>query len=161
MGWKTDEGCDRDSVGAGIHHSVWGSTLYRRKLLSVSKLEDEEGNPTSTGEAQAAAGLDQVEAWGLRDNVKAFVFETTASNTGVKQGAIFMILKEVGTPVFFLACRHHVCVLIAKACWYSIFEADLSHECKFFCDIKEDWKNFDTSSETVIVTLDKDLLGSI
>ena len=122
-------------------------------------MEDEKGNPTSTGEAQAAAVLDQVDAWGLRDNVKAFVFDTTASNTGVKQGATVRVLKELGRPVFFLACRHHVCELIAKACWYSIFEADLSPECKFFSDIKEDWKNFDTSSEAIIVTLDKDLVG--
>ena len=54
------------------------------KLLSVSKLEDDEGNPTSAGEAQAAAVLDQVEARGLRDNVKAFVFDTTVSYSGVK-----------------------------------------------------------------------------
>ena len=140
-------------IVSGAPHYIEG------KLLSVSKLEDEEGNPTSTGEAQAAAVLDQVDAWGLRYNVKAFVFDTTASNTGVKQGATVRVLKELGRPVFFLACRHHVCELIAKACWYSIFEADLSPECKFFSDIKEDWKNFDTSSEAIIVTLDKDLVG--
>ena len=138
---------------SGAPHYIEG------KLLSVSKLEDEEGNPTSTGEAQAAAVMEQLEVWGLKDNVKAFVFDTTASNTGVKQGATVRILKELGRPVFFLACRHHVSELIAKACWYSIFEADLSPECKFFRDVKDNWKNFDTSSEAVIITLEKDLVG--
>ena len=51
---------------SGAPHFIEG------KLLSVSKLEDEEGNPTSTGEAQAAAVMKQLEVWGLKDNVKAF-----------------------------------------------------------------------------------------
>ena len=55
---------------SGAPHFIEG------KLLSVSKLEDEKGNPTSTGEAQAAAVMEQLEVWGLKDNVKAFVFDT-------------------------------------------------------------------------------------
>ena len=44
--------------------------------------------------------------------------------------------------------------LLVKACWYSIFEADLSPDCKFFASIKEEWASFDTSSETEFLTLD-------
>ena len=59
-----------------------------------------------------------------------------------------------------MACRHHVSELIAKACWYCIFEADLSPDCKFFVDIKKDWDNIDTSSEAEFQTLGKDVQGS-
>ena len=49
--------------------------------------------------------------------------------------------------------------LVVKACWYCLFEADLSPECKFFADIKEEWGSLDTSSQADIITLDKDLQG--
>ena len=79
---------------------VSGAPHYKEgKLLSVSMLEDEDGNPTSTGEAQTKAVVEQIDIWGIRDNVKALVFDTTA---------IVRLLKELGRPVFFLACRHHV-----------------------------------------------------
>ena len=129
------------------------------KLLSVTKLEDEDGNPTSTGEAQAQAVLEEIERWGLRDNVKALVFDTTASNSGVKKGATVRLMKELGRPVLFLACRHHVCELIAKSCWYALFEEDLGPENKFFSQIKNDWSSIEADSESDILTLDQDLDG--
>ena len=46
--------------------------------------------------------------------------------------------------------------LIVKACWYCIFEADLSPDCKFFAGIKDEWGSFDTSSEAEILTLQLD-----
>ena len=129
------------------------------KILSVSKLVDEEGNPTSTGEAQAAAGLEQLKIWGVEKNIVALVFDTTSSNSGVHRGATVRLQTALGRPVFFLACRHHVSELIVKACWYSIFEADLSPDCKFFADIRSEWASLDTSSEAVIFTLDMDVQG--
>ena len=117
------------------------------KILSVSKLMDEDGNPTSTGEAQAWAVQVEIKAWGLENAIVAVVFDTTASNTGKYRGATVRLQQFLGRPVFFLACRHHVSELIAKACWYCIFEADLSPDCKFFVDIKKDWANIDSCSE--------------
>ena len=49
--------------------------------------------------------------------------------------------------------------LVIKACWYSIFEADLSPECKFFSDIKEEWESHNITSQTEFITLSKDLQG--
>ena len=45
-------------------------TFLEGKLLSVTKLEDEDGNPTSTGEAQAQAVLEEIERWELWDTEK-------------------------------------------------------------------------------------------
>ena len=129
------------------------------KILNVSKLVNEEGNPTSSGLAQAAACLEQVKVWGVEKNIVALVFDTTSSNSGVHRGATVRLQTALGRLVFFLACRHHVSELKVKAVWYSIFEADLSPDCKFFADIRDEWASLNTSSEAVIMTLDKDVQG--
>ena len=65
-----------------------GSPYYLEgKILSASKLVDEDGNPTSTGEAQALAVLVQLKEWGVDKNIVALVFDTTSSNSGVHRGA--------------------------------------------------------------------------
>ena len=68
----------------------------------MTKLVDKEGNPTSTGEAQADAVMEQIGAWGLKENVKALVFDTTASNSGVRKGATVRLMQALGIPVFSL-----------------------------------------------------------
>ena len=96
---------------------------------------NEEGDPTSSGETQAKASLQQIHEWELGEVIRALVFDTTASNTGLWKGAAVRIMKDLGRLVFFLACRHHICELIAKACWYAVFEEDLGPECKLFAGI--------------------------
>ena len=132
---------------SGAPHYIEG------KLLSVTKLTNEDGKPTSTGEAQADAVLKNIEDWGVGEDIVAFVFDTTASNSGRVKGATVRLQKTLGRPILFLGCRHHVSELIVKACWYSVFEADLSPDCKFFADIKEEWGGFDTSAEAEFLTL--------
>ena len=127
--------------------------------MCVCKLLNEDGEPTSTGEAQAEAVLEQVKAWEVEENIVALVFDTTASNSGAHRGATVRLQRALGRPVLFLACRHHVSELVIKACWYSIFEADLSPECKFFSDIKEEWESHNITSQTEFITLSKDLQG--
>ena len=144
------------------HESVLvsGSPHYLEgKILCVCKLLNEDGEPTSTGEAQAEAVLEQVKAWEVEENIVALVFDTTASNSGAHRGATVRLQRALGRPVLFLACRHHVSELVIKACWYSIFEADLSPECKFFSDIKEEWESHNITSQTEFITLSKDLQG--
>ena len=78
---------------------VSGSPHYLEgKILCVAKLMDEEGNPTSTGEAQADAVLGQVKAWSVEENIVALVFDTTASNTGVHRGATVRLQAALGRP---------------------------------------------------------------
>ena len=87
---------------------VSGSPNYvEGKLLAVSVLENKNGEATSTGEAQALAVIEEVERWGLEKNTVAFVFDTTASNTGVSKGATVRLQKYLERPIFFLGCRHH------------------------------------------------------
>ena len=153
----------QDVTGTPQEHEailVSGSPHYLEgKLLSVTKLVDEDGQPTSTGEAQALAVLVQLREWGVDKNIMALVFDTTASNSGVHRGATVRLQSALDRPVFFLACRHHVSELIIKACWYSLFEDDLSPDCKFFADIKEQWSSLDTSGNAGFLTLPRRLHG--
>ena len=103
--------------------------------------------------------MEQIQAWGIADDIVAFVFDITASNTGRKKGATIRLQQVLGRPVFFLGCRHHISELVVKAVWYSIFEEDLSPENKFFREIKEDWGKLDTSPEAEFFTLDKNIQG--
>ena len=93
----------------------------------------------------------------MEKNIIALVYDTIASNTGVHRGATVRLQAALGSPVFLLSCRHHMSELVVKACWYCLFEAYRSPECKFLGDIKEEWSSFDTSSQADIITLDKDL----
>ena len=82
----------------------------------------------------------------------AFVFDTTSRNTGAQRGATVRLLKELGRPEFFFGCRPHISELIVKACWHSLFEIDLSPECKFFSDNKKERDSLYTSSEAEFLT---------
>ena len=79
-----------------------GPHYLEGKLLNVSKLFSEDGGPTSTGEAQANAVLEQIKLCDVADKIVALVFDTTSSNTGRRRGATVRILKSLSSPFFFL-----------------------------------------------------------
>ena len=137
---------------------VAGAPHYQEgKLLSVSRLVNEAGKPTSTGLAQAQAVLKEVEQWNLGESIRSFVFDTTASNSGLRKGCCVRVMKSLGKVVFFCGCRHHVCELVAKNCWYTLFEEDLSPDCKFFMEVQEGLATVDTSNEAEITELSGNL----
>jgi hypothetical protein len=72
------------------------------KLLCIPKLA------SGTGQAMADAIFKVVSDWGVTDNIKAFSFDTTASNTGKKNGACVLLERLLQREVLHLACRHHI-----------------------------------------------------
>ena len=124
------------------------------KLLGVPSLVDEDGNTTSTGLAQFEGARDLVKTWNLENSVRGLVFDTTASNSGVKQGACKRMEDWLERPVLWLACRHHVAELIAKASWYELFEEDLGPDNGFFVQFKNDWPNLNTGADFPTKKLD-------
>ena len=52
--------------------------------------------------------------YGLLEKAEAVVFDTTASNTGVRQGCVFLFEKIIQRAVLWLACRHHTSELFIK-----------------------------------------------
>jgi hypothetical protein len=53
---------------------------------------------------------------GAMQNITALSFDTTASNTGVRNSAFFLLEKAIGRNLLNLACRHHVHELLVKKC---------------------------------------------
>ena len=90
------------------------------KILDVIELTDEDGNPTSTGLAQAEANIDTIMEWGVANNIVAFNFDTTASNTGHWSGSAIRLNQFLDRPVLYLACRHHVFDLLAKNTFHKV-----------------------------------------
>jgi len=71
-------------------------------LLGVPKIGQE------TGKEQPNACFVTLDEWGLMDQVHGLVFDTTASNTGLKNGACAFIESSIGQELACVACRHHV-----------------------------------------------------
>ena len=71
------------------------------KLLAVPKLSSGKGIDITN------AVIECLEDWNLANNIQAMCFDTTASNTGNKQGACTIIESKLGRSLLQLACRHH------------------------------------------------------
>ena len=68
----------------------------------MTNLLDDERNDTIDGEAEGDAVMKQIETSVLRENVKAFVFDNTASNAGAKRGATVMQITWKNSFLFCL-----------------------------------------------------------
>ena len=152
-----------DSVGEGWEAEailVSGAPNWLEgKLLDVAELVDEEGGPSSTGQAQFQANKEMIKLWDLKRDVRAFVFDTTASNTGCRKGCCTLLEKWLGRQVLWLGCRHHISELVAKGSWHSVFDEDLSPDNKLMSSFKKMWDDLDTSSEADLFTITEDLPG--
>ena len=111
------------------------------KVIGIPRLMDEDGNPTSTGEAQFEACLELIEEWEVIKNICAICYDTTSSNTGIHRGACTRIEVYLDKKIFWFGCRHHVPELIAGASWYRMFDEDPGpHQ-----QVKNVWPELDTS----------------
>ena len=124
------------------------------KIIDVVELTDEDGRPTSTGLAQAEAVFASIQTWGVADNIVAFNFDTTASNTGIHFGAAIRLNYLLDRPVLYLACRHHVLDLLAKNTFHKIVGYDPSPDVAMFKRMKDLFPNIDTSDSIMTFDLD-------
>ena len=74
----------------------------------------------------------------------ALVFDTTASNSGWKNGAAKILEELLGRKVFYNACRHHVYELVVGAVWKCLFgKTTTGPENTFFNQFKSRWPSID------------------
>ncbi len=64
--------------------------------------------PTASGADQMDQVIQHLEDWRVKDQVIATVFDTTASNTGVRMGCAALIEAHLNRAILWLACRHHI-----------------------------------------------------
>jgi hypothetical protein len=86
-------------------------------LLGVSKIGH------GTGKDQAEACLVTLDNWGLRSQVRGLLFDTTASNTGLKNGACTFLEDSLQVELAWVACRHHGMEVVLASVFNTLFGA--------------------------------------
>lgn len=110
------------------------------KQLGIPKLLN------GTGNSQANAVLSLVNEWKLADRIHFMCFDTTASNTGIRNGACKIIEDKLGKPLIGLACRHHIIRLIVSNVFKCTMEQKTSGpEICIFQKFQTCWDDIDKS----------------
>lgn len=72
------------------------------QLLGVPKIE------SGSGELTATAVYKTVSSRGIADKIKSMSFDTTAVNTGTRNGACVLLEQKMQKDMLWLPCRHHI-----------------------------------------------------
>ena len=99
--------------------------------------------PNSTGIVQAEACCSAIREYGLEDQLKGLVFDTTASNTGLLQGACIKIQQMLGKELLWMACRHHVLEVILSDVFKYEYGPSTGPNISLFSRFKEQWHSLD------------------
>ncbi|KAK7572169.1 hypothetical protein V9T40_012805 [Parthenolecanium corni] len=111
------------------------------QLLSVPDLN------VSTGQEIASAVYDVLEEYNLSNKVQAFVFDTTASNTGRLNGACVHLERKLERDILWLPCRHHIFELVLQGVFQELKIATMSGpDIPLFKRFKKEWEKFDLSN---------------
>lgn len=116
---------DRLSVGVTGHNVD--------KILGIAKLS------AGTGEAQAKAVIHLLNFWDIIGDVIGMSFDTTASNTGSKNGACVVLEKHIGRNLLYFACRHHVHEIIVAGVFGSLFGPSSGPNIPLFQRFQQYW----------------------
>jgi hypothetical protein len=84
-----------------------------------------------------------MDEWGLRDQVRGLVFDTTASNTGLKNGACTFIEDSIGQQLAWVACRHHVMELVLVSAFTTLFGPTGGPDVAMFKRFQQRWSYVD------------------
>ena len=109
------------------------------KLLGVPVITN------STGEEQANATFGLAREWELIDQVRALVFDTTASNSGWRIGACVKLEALLQKKLFMLACRHRVFERILCAVHKELFGPTSGPDNSDFTEFRDSlWRYINT-----------------
>lgn len=98
--------------------------------------------PAGTGVEIASAVYDSLEEYQVLDRIEAFVFDTTALNTGKFKGACNILEKKIRRDILFLGCRHHVFEIILAAVFNETkICSSTGPEVSLFKKFKKQWSN--------------------
>lgn len=77
--------------------------------------------------------------------VNVICFDTTASNTGRKNGACPLIEQDLGKQLLYFACRHHIFELVSEAVFSVQIKTSCSPDVLLFKRFKSKWSCIDNS----------------
>ena len=109
-------------------------------LLGVPKIGCE------TGKHQAEACLATLDECGIRQQVCGLVFDTTASNTGLKNGACTFIEQSLGRELVWVACHHYVTELVLASVSRALSGPTGGPDVALFKQFQQGWPYIDHST---------------
>lgn len=87
-------------------------------LVSGQSVDQLLGDPkieSGSGELTATAVYETVSSWGIADKIKSMSFNTTAVNTGTRNGACVLLEQKMQKDMLWLPCRHHILEIMLEA----------------------------------------------
>lgn len=115
-----------------------------------------------TGELMAKVVVEEVDRFELRRHIVGISFDTTASNTGLVQGACTRIEKYFERTLLWLACRHHTHELILKDVFNECYPVPSSGpDIKIFRKFQKVWDSLNKKLYTTMLDEEDSLLGFI
>ena len=121
---KLVEGMADEGIAERLPILVSGDGI--QKLLMVPKLA------AGTGVLTGQAVYDAAKEWDLVENIIGMCLDTTASNTGLKEGACVHLMQHVKRNLLHFACRHHVLELVVGAAFIVCFGPSSGPEIPLF-----------------------------
>ncbi|KAK4883351.1 hypothetical protein RN001_006670 [Aquatica leii] len=107
------------------------------QLLAVPKLE------RGTNTAYASAVYEAINSWSLSGKVKYLCFDTTAVNTGLKNGACVQLERKMEKDMLCLPCRHHILEIMLSAAVDESLGPSSDPDIPLFKRFKNNWYNID------------------
>ena len=104
-----------------------------RKLLGAPEVV------AGTGQAEAEVVQQMLNDWGIKQECCGLVFDTTSSNTGAESGACVYLEAWRGSPLLWLACRHHIHELHLKRLVQEVFGQTKDPGMDLFRRLKREW----------------------
>ncbi len=99
-----------------------------------------------TGESISNAVFETLRSWGLDKSVGGMCFDTTASNTGRKNGACVGVETKLGRNLLHFPCRHHIFELVLEAVFTTCFGPSSGPDILIFKRFKSKWYDMNPSN---------------
>jgi len=107
------------------------------KILGITKTS------SGTGKAQATSVSQLLNLWEVADDTVGMCFDTTASNTGAKNGACVLLEQQLDKQLVYFACRHHIHELIVSGVFSMLFGPSKSPNIPILERFQTFWPNID------------------
>ena len=101
----------------------------------------------STGKRyQPEACLTTLDEWDVHQQIRGLVYNTTASSTGLKNGACTFIEHSLDHEMAWVDCRHHAMELVLACIFQALFGPTGGPDVTLFKRFQTSWQYIDQSA---------------
>ncbi|KAL4149448.1 hypothetical protein QTP88_003398 [Uroleucon formosanum] len=116
------------------------------QLLGVPHLS------SGIGKEISSAVYNTLNEWNMLEKVQAFVFDTTASNSGRLNGSCVLLEQMLNRPILFLTWHHILEIILQSVFSYSKLTTMSSPEISIFKRFKNNWNQIDQTKFSTYVS---------